>query len=236
MATIPIIDKINALLNQTVAAGCTQAEAETAFKLAQQIMTKYRISTADVGLDDSTVGEKIHNEHDPLYVGKRVITWKAILASSLCQANGCRLFYKYGPWERVDARRVRDVKFMVIGRDTDVSIVHRLYSYLERKVESMSKSQLLVRRRQGLTTGKNWTNSFKMGAAQTLAQRVTAGNQEARDEADPTALVVLDKKDQEVKDWEDKNMKLGKRKLNYSRINPTAYTKGSKASKRIAIQ
>lgn len=239
MATsIPIIDKINALLNQTVAAGCTEAEAETAFKLAQRLMTKYRISKANVGLDEEfDGGEKIHNEHTPLYTGKRVITWKAILASALCQANGCRLYYSYSPWAHNNtSRRVRNVYFKIIGRDTDVVIVQRLYNYLERKVELCCEAQLRTRRFNKLYTGKNWTNSYKMGAAQTLAQRVLAGDKEARDEADPTALVILDKKDQQVKDWKDQHMKLGKRKLNHSRINSKAYTKGAKASKRITIQ
>lgn len=233
---VPIIDKINALLNQTEAAGCTQAEAETAFKMAQQLMTKYRISKADVGLDEDHDREKIHNEHTPLYTGKRVITWKAILASAICNANGCRLYYEYGEWTYSASRRVRNVYFKAIGRDSDVVIVQQLYNYLVKKVETMSNAQLAVRKRNGVFTGKNWTNSFKMGAAQTLAQRVMAGEKEARDEADPTALVVLDKKDEEVKAWENKHMKLGKRKLNYTRINPAAYSKGSKASKRIAIQ
>ena len=233
---IPIIDKVNALLNQTEAAGCTQAEAETAFKMAQSLMTKYRISKADVGLDEDHDREKVHNEHTPLYTGKRVITWKAILASALCKANGCRLYYEYGPWEHNNtSRRSRNVYFKAIGRDTDIAVIQQMYRYLEQKVESMCNAQLIVRRRNGMFTGKNWTNSFKLGSAQTLAERVMAGEKEARDEADPTALVVLDTKDQEVEACSAK-MKLGKRKLNYSRVNPAAYTKGSKASKRIAIQ
>lgn len=42
--TNKIIDKIKHLLNQTVANGCTEEEAKTAFAMARKLMIKYKIS------------------------------------------------------------------------------------------------------------------------------------------------------------------------------------------------
>lgn len=44
MINTKIIDKIKHLLNQTVANGCTEEEAKTAFAMARKLMIKYKIS------------------------------------------------------------------------------------------------------------------------------------------------------------------------------------------------
>lgn len=52
-----IIDKIKCLLNQTVANGCTEEEAKTAFAMARKLMIKYKISENKI---------KTNNEDDIL--------------------------------------------------------------------------------------------------------------------------------------------------------------------------
>lgn len=60
--TNKIIDKIKHLLNQTVANGCTEEEAKTAFAMARKLMIKYKISENKVKAnnDDDIIKMELH--------------------------------------------------------------------------------------------------------------------------------------------------------------------------------
>jgi len=196
-----IINRINALLNKTVENGCTVAEAASAAKIAQLLLTQHRLTVADLSVNGESQ-EDIHNKGEPLFVGARRVHWKDKLANCLATVNGCKAYVDTIMVQRTGrARRGSQVFCRIIGRDSDIQIVRYFFHYLEREIETLCKEAM--GRNEG--SGKTWSNSFKNGASDAICSRLREANQEIRDEANNTALVKLDNRDEAVSQWAEDN-------------------------------
>jgi len=227
MANSDVISKINNLLNKTVANGCSVEESATAAKLAQRLLTKHRLTMADLVTGDSD--EEISNDFAPLYEGQRMSTWKNALALAVAKANGCKVFIntaiRYGK---------KNVSARLIGRESDVAVVRYFFAYLEREIDRLTKGALA----NGTLSGKGQSNSFRLGAVQAINERLSEGREDARQEAREsgyTALVRVDNWDNEVERWAAENMRLGQTKAQRSRVDYGAYAKGQRAGRSVSL-
>lgn len=226
MSSQEIISRINALLNKTVENGCTVEEAASAAKIAQQLLTQHRLTVADL----STSEEKIHNNSEPLFVGKRKIHWKDKLAFGISASNGCKIYFHtvtvYRPGR---VRYGHEVHCRIIGRDSDIQIVTYFFHYLEREIENLCK--LAMKRGEG--SGKTWSNSFKNGAADAVCRRLKEANQVTRT-GNSTAIIKLNSMDEAVETWADKNLNLKPAPTKYVNYND-GYDNGKRAGENISL-
>lgn len=113
---------------------------------------------------------------EPLEVGRRIRKWKVVLASTLAEANGCIAYTR---------DRGREQAIVLVGRARDRAAVVELWGWLVRRVEWLSATHGTGRDRQ-------WHEAFRIGVVDAIAERLRAGNEEARAELDATALVVVE--------------------------------------------
>lgn len=66
-----VIDKIRKILKKTEEAGCTQQEAENAFKLASRLIAEHNLSMAEIEKEDGQADDISWLEDDALEHGYR---------------------------------------------------------------------------------------------------------------------------------------------------------------------
>ena len=225
-----IIDKVRKLLNMTEDKGCSVAEAASAAALAQKLLSEHRLSVADLG-EAPGMEEKIHNDSF-LYEGERIVHWKSDLASTICNVNGCKMYYSNRYGTRASGRYGNLLRYQIIGRDSDIAVVTYFFNYLTAEIDRLANQA----QRNGQGRGKTWSNSFKHGASLEVCQRLHLSNKEVRVAAsNSTALVKLDNKDEEVSNWAEKNLELKKTPRKDSNLDYGAYRQGREAGAGIAL-
>jgi hypothetical protein len=220
-----VLDKVKALLSKTVENGATQEEAANAARIAQQLITKYRLELVE--FDTSRLDDEISARHRPLYEGQKVVHWRSDLAHWICQVNSCRLIYR---------KKENLIALSVVGRAGDVEIVRYLFEHLSREIDRLCVQQL----EDGKGSGKRFTNSFKHGAVSMIVKRLRAAHKatlaQARINNRTTAIVKLDQRDAEVDAWMHKNLKMQERGASTRRtFDVTGYQAGRTAGAAIAI-
>ena len=168
---------IKKLLNLANAPSATEGEAANAASRAQALMTKHRISSAALELDEVRP-ELIKDWEDPLDSSNRLPAWRAQLAMAIAAVNSCKIY-----------RSSSDLK--IIGEEGDVQSVRYLYAFLTREITSLGRNYS--------GNGRTWTNNWRHGVVDTLRARLKTAHEEAiktaYEEAEAstgTSLVVVD--------------------------------------------
>lgn len=226
-----VLDKIAALLNMTEENGCSVAESAGAAKQAQLLMSKHRLEMADIS---SSEEGGVEYSEDPLFQGKRKITWKNRLAMVIAEVNGC---------QAITYRMVQGVALRLVGSQSDIEIVRYLFSHIEREVERLvaeERKPKVIDIDDGIVgevalRGKTAMNSFRLGVVKTIGDRLHEARKEIREEAQhSTALVKLDQREAEVASWIEDNLKLTKTSVK-QRINDLAFERGKEAGRSISL-
>lgn len=216
-----ILDKIQKLLNMTVANGASLNEAANAAKIAQKLLLEHQLTVADLS-NDKASKEKIHDDSF-LFEGQRVIHWKASLAVAVCKVNGCKVYTKHVTHTRL--------RYAVIGRDSDIEICKYFYDYLSNEIERLCKQAMAC----GYGTGKTWSNCYKQSAVKAVTENLYDAQKEVRAaNTGTTAMVKVDMKAEEVELWAKQNLKLKSQK-SYYRVDNDARTLGYQAGKKISL-
>lgn len=198
-------------------------EAAAAFKAAQKLLSKHRLSITDVYVSEEDK-EPVKESDEPLYAGARAITWRGDLAASVCKANGCHAFWRI---TAVNGRRQKQL--LIIGRESDINTVRYMYNLIASQIEAMCASALLTN-----GGGKTFSNNFKLGAVDTISSRLKEATQEVEDQyKGTTALVLVKQADNEVNQAVAK-LKLRKRSVSY-RHNREGYAQGQAAGRRVNL-
>jgi len=240
-----VLNKIAALL-KLAEKNANVNESANAAAMAQVLLSKHRLTVAD--LDAATNGprEAASVANEPLITGSRISQWKSDLVGQVAKVNGCRYYYsktfaKYGQGE-VRTRREFNVSVRLIGRPSDVAVVRYFYAYLEREIERLSAVAVAG----GGITGKSGTNSFKVGAVVAVAKRLNESVKASRDEAAAsaeaagregcTALVHLDLADREVDEFYNNFTKgFTAKQHSQASLQADAYSQGREAGAGIAL-
>lgn len=204
----------------TIENGCTVNEAASAAKLAQKLLLEHKLSIADIE-EQSEISEFLLDDFN-----ERAITWRSYLATVVCEANSTACFVS-NSWHN----GAKKCSLRIVGKPNDVEIAKYFYLHLSSEIERLCKFYMA----SGAGTGKTWSNSFKLGAAKAIADKLAEAKKEVIITASSSAIVRLDGELAVVKDWLTQKVKLKKGKPSHFTCDNSAYSSGYKAGKNISL-
>lgn len=153
--TDKLLDRVRKLL--ALAESPNVHEAAAAAARAQEIITRHKLAglleaqqEAEANLSDG--------RDEPLEVARKIRKWKLVLAAGLAEANGCMAY-------TVAAGR-REQHLCVAGHPDDQVAVAALWEWLVKRLEWLSATE-------GAGQDRDWHESFRIGAADTIVDRLT---------------------------------------------------------------
>jgi hypothetical protein len=178
------MDIINKIKDLFALASSTSSldEAATATALAQKLLDKYQLSLADLA---SSKQENVIEEF--VSKNKRDTTWKGKLIAYLAGSNYTRALFFQG------------LGYKLIGRKSDIELVSYFWKSIVAQIDQLADNAI----KNGVGSGKRFSNSFKYGAAQAVIDRLKTARAESKKEAERTeqgksGLIWLSKKNEEV--------------------------------------
>ena len=170
-----LLDRVRKLL--ALAESPNVHEAASAAALAQTLIDKHRLQALlEADRAEATATEALDDGRDsPLETGRRVRTWKTVLASGLARLNGC-VAYTTG--------RKKTAQLLVAGRPEDRAAVLEIWTWLVHRIELLSATL-------GPGQDRSWHDAFRIGAAEEILDRMAASQHAVHQEVEPTALVSV---------------------------------------------
>lgn len=170
-----VLDRVRKLL--ALATSPNVHEAAAAAARAQRLIEQHRLegwlAAEQAEHDDPDPIEDARDE--PLETARRIRKWKLVLAGGLADVNGCVVYTLRAP----DGERL-----VLVGRSRDRGAVRALWDWLTKRIEWLSATE-------GGKRSRSWHDAFRIGAAETIVERLRHTGHEVRD-AEPGALVVID--------------------------------------------
>jgi len=182
-----VLDRVRKLLR--LSKSDNPHEAENAAARAQELIERHRLEAGDLEESESKFGVF----SPALFVGKRIADWRVALATGVAEPNGCEVLI----WDQdPDADGNYATDLLVAGARRDCEAVHYLYSYLTKEVERVVK-------RSGIGQDKLWRDSFRSGLITRIHNRLMEAVARARDGAQASTALVLQRKGQieDVRQW-----------------------------------
>lgn len=181
-----ILERVRRLL--ALAESSNVHEAAAAAAKAQELMTKHRIEQAE--LEVGAVAEEPILVEDLAAAGRSRQPWRELVANALAECNGCDVYAR-----RVRAgRRKWNHSLHIVGSARSSSLVRYMFAYLTREVLRLGEEEARnLRELDGLRTSTPWHNSFRLGAAAALSQRIREAHAAAQIGASGTALARIDR-------------------------------------------
>ncbi len=164
-----VLDRVRKLLR--LAQSDNLHEAGNAAAAALGLLDRHRIDGAirarllagDSGLGDSELGDPaeriVDGRGNPLDSSKRLRKWKIFLAAGLAPLNDCRVY------TQKSAAQAKLVELVTVGRQNDMDALRIVYEFLVTTIEMLTRSH-------GQQEDRQWRDSFRLGAADTLVQRL----------------------------------------------------------------
>jgi hypothetical protein len=165
------LDKVRKLL--ALARSADVHEAAAAAAAAQAMVERYRLQDL---LEAREASEQDPVEEEVLETARRRRRWKTVLASGLADVNACLAFTR-------DAGR--DKQIVLAGRAADRAAVRSLWDWLVPQLEWLSATH-------GAGRDKRWHDDFRIGAIDTILERLRGVHEQERGQLDGAALVRLD--------------------------------------------
>jgi sulfur transfer protein SufE len=216
-----IIRVIRELANKTVDNGCTEAEAMSAAKKIDQLLTAYNLTLDKVFIEESNCVQ------DSVSTGKRQahpITYACQTIASFCD---CKVWIRRGK---------AGLDYCFFGTPTDVMMAKHMYSLVLRAIDNETIKFKLEQYRLYHACSKTTSNSFQKGMAIRVSKRLMDMIQQRQHQyvSGCTSLVVLknQKRDEEFKGL---GMKLRGGTSNWSNLDDNAYTSGYKAGDNVPL-
>jgi hypothetical protein len=203
-------------------------EAALAASRAQEIIDRYKLNLAALDTAPSEEpAEEIRNfADDPLDTGGM---WKALLAQAVANVNQCKIYTSGGAVH-------------IIGRPSDVAMVRPFHAYLAGEIERIAS-------RHCKGNSRTYWNNFRLGAVETIKQRLNASlaatvetvKAEALAAGNESALAIvtnslalIEKRKQEVADWTRANINLRNRTARSS-FNNAGHAAGRAAGQTVNL-
>jgi hypothetical protein len=209
-----VIERINKL--RALSKSDNVNEAASAAAAANKLIDQHRLSESELEREDFEK-EIIIRDNTPLYECARITQWRATLTGVLAKHYSCAIYNSTG---------FRLNRYTLVGRKSDIDIVHYMYAWLSSEIErlsaSASKGKNFDRSR-----GRVFAGSFSLGAVDGIGQQLNASRKEAAVDASATALVRLEARWAEADAFLHNTVdKLVKPKQKPVMVNLNAYDKG----------
>jgi hypothetical protein len=155
-STDKLLDRVIKLL--ALAESPNVHEAAAAAGRAQALITRHKLEGL---LEARERAEELlsDGQAEPLDVARKIRKWKVVLAAGLARANGCEAY-------TVTVGR-REQHLCVAGRPADQAAVAALWGWLVKRLEWLSATH-------GAGEDREWHESFRIGAADTIVERLEA--------------------------------------------------------------
>jgi hypothetical protein len=215
----PILERVRKLL--ALASSPNVHEAASAAAMAQALIERHRLQSW-LDARDEPSRDPIEDGLDaPLEVARKVRTWKRVLAAALADANGCIAY------TRVHGE---DEAIIVAGRAVDRQAVVELWGWLVKRIEWLSATH-------GAGRSRKWHDSFRVGAATAVGERLASVATEVRGEHGARELVVVDPliaaRRQALDAYVAQHLRLGPGRN--VRVLPEAWRRGQEAAEALPL-
>lgn len=172
-STDQLLARVRKLLALTASPNVHEAAAAAA--RAQALITRHKLQALLDAQDDAEA--TLSDGRDaPLETARRVRKWKVVLAGALAHANGCEAY-------TVAVSR-REEHLCIAGRPEDRAAVAALWDWLVKRLEWLSASH-------GTDAPREWHESFRIGAAETIAERLAEAQSAAKADTAKTATALV---------------------------------------------
>lgn len=150
----------------------TAEEAACAAARAAELMAKHGITEAEAAWTNDAKPREIEEQSADEF--KNISTWRSIIAWGVAAGTGCKSYFS------VTRRPSRIVKQMFVGAGDDVATACYMYSYLCNEVDRLAAEYSKATEGK---LGKGHLQSFRYGAASTIATKMRAQRKETMDAA-----------------------------------------------------
>jgi len=163
------IQKVLALSKRT----SSEAEANTAMERAHLLLAKHNLSMAQVeGYDASPIERIEYDRSAP--ATKHYTPWQADIYDAVSRLYFCK-WYHTTEWCPV--KKARLGRHVVIGRKSNIEIVHYVAQYLLRTCDQLATSGSLAAAKRLAADGielnrRAWAGSFRLGFSRRISARV----------------------------------------------------------------
>lgn len=153
-------------------------EAASAAALAQALIDTHRLQgLLEAEASKQEEAEALEDGRDtPLETGRRVRTWKTVLAAGLARLNGC-VAYTTG--------RKKTALLLLAGRPGDRAAVLEVWTWLVHRIELLSATL-------GPGQDRSWHDAFRIGAAEEILARMAASQHRVLQDVEAAALVTVE--------------------------------------------
>lgn len=217
-----IILKVQKLLELSKSSNVHESSAATG--AANKLIDQYRLSAIDIATDS---GESDPTVEDDSYIYEtgRVIPWKNVLIHVLTTHYGVA---NYNDVYFPEGRKVS--RFKLVGRSSDIQIVRYMFTWLTAECHRLANLQV---KGQGRITVASYCEGFVTG----ISLQLRASRKEVQQTATSSAIIKLDDRLQESKDFMY-NKYTDMKKVNYqtkSRLDTQAFAAGQQQGKNIHL-
>lgn len=176
--TAALLDRVRKLL--ALATSPNVHEAALAAARAQALIERHRLE-ALLAAEDERAADPIRDGREaPLERARKIRKWKSALAAGLAEVNGCVAY---------TATVGKESHLLVAGRAADRAAILAIWEWLVRRIEWLSATE-------GAGEPREWHESFRIGAAEAICERLAAAVTEVADavaaEIDGAALARIE--------------------------------------------
>lgn len=158
---VRILQQVRALLKQTKASGCTEAEAANAAATAQRLLARWGLGLLDLQADEAEPDLRpVIAEHEVEITPYRA-RWLGQLMGAVASSHGCTSF-----WRGSSA----GYRHLVVGTERGALVSKALYLCLAETIKD--RGQALVPDDLDSGEARTWHNSFRLGAVSTISFRL----------------------------------------------------------------
>lgn len=173
--TARVLERVRKLL--ALATSSNVHEAALAASRAQELIDRHRLQRLiDEENRNAEAAPITDGREAPLVEARRIRKWKSVLAQALAQLNGCLAYTE---------KRGKMKRIILAGTAEDRAAVATLWEGLVRRIEWLSATHL-----DGEGQDKRWHDAFRIGAVQTITDRLQESRQASTAQVQTTALAV----------------------------------------------
>lgn len=213
----PILDRVRKLL--ALATSPNVHEAAAAAARAQSLIERHRLEGLLLGQPEA---DPVTDGADsPLERARKLRTWRIVLAQALAEHAGCVAY---------SAETSQGQELRLVGRAADREAARVLWDWLVEQIQWLSATE-------GEGRSRAWHEAFRVGAVETIAERLRQARAGVREAMPVEALVRVDPlvvaRARAVEDYVEDKLKLGKGRA--IRVDARAWAKGREAAKGVAL-
>ncbi len=227
-----ILDKIRKL--SRLSESTNPHEAALAIEMMTKLMQEYQITEAMVNINPE--------DNDPIFKdnllheseGRNFQNWAIWIASAICKSVGVKLWLATG--NRYGAKAC----MKMIGRKSDSETAVYLYHAVYNQVKALCDLGWNLNGKYSGEHGKTWKNSFYIGAATVISDRLRKQKQDMMqnlnaDSSKSTALVVINRRENEIQKMADEFLGGRKHQMSTSVRSNSGYNSGKEAGGRVNL-